>query len=171
MAEFLPTSVLLPDYARSDLATFNLEYPPMPGAGSGYSHTTESGFLELLTSLHCQFSTGAGAGNRSLSILYLDDQSRTVASATQLVNVGTASDVFLQWSIDVTTAFVNTGGAKVYSEAPLPRMVLWPNWRFLLTADGSFAGDQFSSIVWTSLQVPTGPPRAPVVLTPTPLLV
>lgn len=127
---------------------------PTPAAGAGFTYTVQGSYWQLLDSISFQIVTGSNAANRQPT-LTIKDASGAALATLPTASVQTAS---LTWQYTFSPQFntFNTVVALAVT-APLPRIMLQPEYTVSLAIGAVDGADQVSKIRLQVEQFVTGP--------------
>lgn len=178
MAQFLPLpggTVLLPDYARADLAFSLSQTAASPGQNGGQIWKVPPGYLDVLFSVNTSMGTGATPGTR---VIYMEIRAPDNTVLAQLPGgegqpASTNADWFFSSSLATAISATGAGNGWIFA-APLPLFLLYPSAYVNLWNLGAVSGDSGPlNPSLTVLRVPQGPETTSATVAPvaTPVLV
>lgn len=166
---YLPRSVALPAYARTDLAYTNTQAVFPLVAGLSTVHTVPGGQLEQPEQITLTWITSAVVANRFIGLQFKDNAGNVIGQ-TYMSGPQTAGTTFnYTFMLDAGSAFV----AGNFGIAPLPFMFLREQYVWHVVCVNADSGDQQDGLTHTEVVIPTGPPLAAATptITATPVIV
>lgn len=160
--------LILPQYARLDLAYEEAtDYPAQP-AGQGWSVKVPGDTIYIPVSIVVGFATSATVAARTVVLQVTDANAMSVfqipAFTTQTQSLTYAYSF-------VSSTSVAYGPIGIYNLAPIPPLAAPPSYSFAITVSNEAAGDQITLVNTVFIKVPTGPTlSSSIALTPTPLI-
>lgn len=152
-AVYLARGVVLPYYARPDLADTYMSVVAPLNPGFVSVHETQAGYIEITQTITFTYVTSAAAGNRSLGILSKDSANNV---KWQVICNGTqppSTSYRYTFMLDAGGSFV-TG---IFGMAPLPFIEQLPDEQWSIAITNGDAGDQQNGLTYIVHRIPTGP--------------
>lgn len=153
VSPYLPAGLLLPYYARADLAYQQTFYDGAITPGFVYAVEPEDGTVMVVPFLHATGTTSATVANRFLILQYVDASGATlwaiVSNLSQPANTS--------FSFTGVSSPGISGGATNQVIIYMPPTVFMPGDKLYVTAANWQTGDQFTGLNISKLLIPTGP--------------
>lgn len=162
MAQYLlisGTQVVLPDYARLDLAFPVHIVPGTQPNGTPYTYSAASGYVEIPLNLYVAFNTSAAVATRLVVLDVLNGNGTTVASYPASITQTAGLAVNYTLTTGDPAAYAPT---STYAIINFPATVLDVGWQVRLSASNLDANDALRNVAITTMRIPTGPTRSTV---------
>jgi hypothetical protein len=163
------TQVALPDYARTDLAFTSTQALTSPSAGLNCTYSVMGKYIEVPLAVSFLLTTDATIADRTGLVVYHDASGATIATLVAPTSTAATASVSFTFIVGSGVSYGPVGGQYV---VPLPVYALLPSQSLVFGAGNLQATDQVSSVMLTTVKIPTGPALvAPSVTALTPQLV
>jgi hypothetical protein len=154
-AVYIPGGYPLPYYAREDLAYLDTVYHEIAPAGAVWEAQVDPGFLEIILYGRYTFTTGPTGTNRVPAIQYFDESGKFLWVAFASNSVTPSSSANITFGIDVPQARATSTDMAI----PIPHTILNPGSGIFFEWSAFQPDDVATSLYYTRLLIPTGPPR------------
>lgn len=155
MIDLSALELVLPDYARPDLATFERrDIPRLSGQISIAEMVPQSSMIEVLTSLRFTAATNAVVKTRNTIVQYLDGDGLEYF-AVQGAHAMQANETYIYlYSVASNYALDSTA---LYSTQGIPLLPILPGHKLIIGMTNGEATDSINFVRATVLRIPTGP--------------
>lgn len=148
------TQVVLPDYARADLAFTWTYYVDAPAQHGDAVVTVTGSYIEVPIAASFRLATGGVAGNRLAYVGITDSNGNTISVISAAATQPASTSQYYAANAGTPYPYAPTTNASVFG---VPVIACLPEWQITLSAYGQVGADTLSQITLTVVRVPTGP--------------